>query len=256
LDGLERADRMFALFLIDLLQEVEITGKLTYYANSLDENGITGDNIDAVGGEVVQVAIKRMVVILLTDVGADVIIKDRIAQHDNQPPQDISSLLLGAIEQQFEAELTTSYDVYGSSSKSHPLAPLLSGGKIVPFPPLTSQQVKKGVEAKLGDVETQGREGGVWDDLDIEEGISETILKQIKGFFVGGAKKDLMLSKYGGHELERNQVLLGLQGAVEGEAERKGGAERGGRGRLREVDGEILLEVEGRELFKSRRSSP
>ncbi|GMI51817.1 hypothetical protein TeGR_g8281, partial [Tetraparma gracilis] len=217
IDGLEQAERKFALFLVDILAEIGATGKLTYYATPADRNYKgTADNIDAVGSEVVTVEIAQMVVVLITDIGSDVIIRQRIADHDAAAADPaagaLGDRLRTAIENHFDGSVVPRDLMVNVASAAHPLSPHIMNN-IVAFPPLTAEQVERAVGMKLLEVEAQGREGGLWAQLVVEEGAAGVIMGGIKGFFVAGAKGDLTLSKYGGHEVERNGMLLGISGA-------------------------------------------
>ena len=173
------------------MEEIKTTGEVGLY--------------DDDGDSIVKVKVGRLAFFLLTDIGSSSIIKAAVTKPSSSAP----SLSYSQPEPPLLSSLDSHYSKDGVP-KPLSLTPWLSGGGAIPFPPLTPEAVATAVRIKFIDIEQTGIERGVWRKLLIEDGVVEKILESMNDFAVVG-NYGVVLSKYGAHEVNRNDAVRNAQ---------------------------------------------
>ncbi|GMH63016.1 hypothetical protein TL16_g03608 [Triparma laevis f. inornata] len=220
LENFERADRNVVLALSDMIEEINTTGKVTYFSDA--DNSSLG------------VTVSRLVVILVTDIGSDKIVKGFVENGGVGlvGGGKVEEALIDAFEERFTGEDAV-LDWKGGGLRSLPLSSTLN---VFPFSPLTPAVVGALMRFQLAGIEQEGREGKIWNKLIVDDNVVEAILSSMRGFVTGGK---VVFNKYGAKEVVGSgSVLQGLHGAVrKGKGRRRGGGGGGGVGHLKMEDG-------------------
>ena len=79
------------------------------------------------------------------------------------------------------------------------------------FQPLTPSRISSLIEADFKASEARGIKESLWTSFVVGEGVVEAALKEMRGFVTVDG---IVMNKYGGRELAKNSVVLGVRKAA------------------------------------------